>query len=205
MAKKEYPLNSLASYLPENSLEGVMYYLNTHEVHLTITRERKTVLGDYRNKRLDKNHRITVNGNLNKYSFLITLLHEIAHLLAFEKYGHSIAPHGKEWKKVFADVLKDFISNEVFPKEVTMVLLKSINNLAASSCADLDLLRVLKSYDTKVELLIEDLEEGEHFIIKGGRVFERGPQIRKRYKCKELATGKMYLFSPVYAVARLKR
>lgn len=205
MAKKEYPLNSLASYLPENSLEGVMYYLNTHEVHLTITRERKTVLGDYRNKRLDKNHRITVNGNLNKYSFLITLLHEIAHLLAFEKYGHSIAPHGKEWKKVFADVLKDFISNEVFPKEVTMVLLKSINNLAASSCADLDLLRVLKSYDTKVELLIEDLEEGEHFIIKGGRVFERGPQIRKRYKCKELATGKMYLFSPVYAVERLKR
>jgi predicted SprT family Zn-dependent metalloprotease len=36
----------------------------------------------------------TVNSNLNKYKFLITLIHEISHLVAFEKFGRNIKPHG---------------------------------------------------------------------------------------------------------------
>ena len=199
------PLNTLSSYLPDGATDDVMDFLNDHAVHLTITKERKTVLGDYRNRRKDKNHRITVNGNLNKYSFLITLLHEIAHLLAFEKFGHSIQPHGVQWKKEFSNVLATFIKRNIFPDEIKKVLLRSLDNPAASSCADIDLIRVLKNYDLgKKELLIEDIEEGKLFSINGGRVFLKGEQIRKRYKCKEVATGKIYLFSPVYAVVAVK-
>ncbi|HXL57832.1 MAG TPA: hypothetical protein VN958_16335, partial [Chitinophagaceae bacterium] len=77
-AVKEHPMHALATFLPEGSFENVVHYLHQHKVHLTVTRERKSVLGDYRNAVHGKNHRITVNGNLNKYAFLITLLHELA-------------------------------------------------------------------------------------------------------------------------------
>jgi predicted SprT family Zn-dependent metalloprotease len=32
---------------------------------------------------------------------LITLIHEISHLVAFEKFGRNIKPHGNEWKYSF--------------------------------------------------------------------------------------------------------
>ena len=88
MPKKESPLHELNNYLPDGSFEDVATYLHEYKVHLTVTRERKSVLGDYRNSHSNRNHRISVNGNLNKYSFLIPLLHELGHLLAFEKYGN---------------------------------------------------------------------------------------------------------------------
>src|SRR5574340_442110 len=114
MPKKESPLHHLNSYLPEGSFDGVVEYIVHHKVHLTITRERTTVLGDYRNRHLDKNHRISVNGNLNKYSFLITLLHEIGHLVTYEKYGNKIPSHGAQWKNEFAKILAGFISKKIF-------------------------------------------------------------------------------------------
>src|SRR6187455_3787837 len=97
-AVKEHPMHALAAFLPEGCFDKVVHYLHHYKVHLTVTRERKSVLGDYRNAVHGKNHRITVNSNLNKYAFLITLLHELAHLLAHEKYGHRILPHGAQWK-----------------------------------------------------------------------------------------------------------
>jgi len=48
--------------------------------------------------------------------------------------------------------------------------------------------------------LIETLPQDTIFKIKGGREFKKGEQVRKRIKCLEIATGKMYLFSPVYEV-----
>src|SRR6266699_1008953 len=102
MSKKEAPLTELGSFLPQGSVDEVIRFLHQYNVHLTITRERQSVLGDYRNKLVHKNHRISVNGNLNKYSFLITLLHELAHLLTYEKYGHRIQPHGAPWKSEFS-------------------------------------------------------------------------------------------------------
>ena len=115
MPKKESPLHQLNTYLPEGSFEDVVAYLAEYKVHLTVTRERKSVLGDYRNSHSNKNHRISVNGNLNKYSFLITLLHELGHLLAFEKYGNRIPPHGAQWKNEFGKILARFITKKIFP------------------------------------------------------------------------------------------
>ena len=114
MPKQESPLTALNSFLPAGSFDQVTNYLLQYKVHLTITRERQTILGNYRNKHSDKNHRISVNGNLNKYSFLITLLHELAHLLAHEKYGHRIQPHGKQWKDEYGKILKEFIPMKIF-------------------------------------------------------------------------------------------
>ncbi len=199
---REEPIQTLAAFLPDNCYVYVADYLNRYKVHLTITKARSSVLGDYRNAHQNKNHRISVNGNLNKFSFLLTLLHELAHLLTFEKYRHSVAAHGKEWKAVYSGLLATFVQHSIFPDDIKMAVLQSLKNPAASSCAEEDLMRVLRRYDTKQEgiFLLEQLPENATFITKDGRQFIKGVRLRKRFRCKEVATGALYLFSPIYEV-----
>ncbi len=202
MPKKEAPLHTLKDFLPPGSYEMLMKYLHEHKVHLTITRARSTVLGDYRNAINGKNHRITVNGNLNHYAFLITLLHELGHLLNFMTHGNLVQAHGKEWKSFFVRLLVDFTRAGIFPDDIHKALSQSFRDPAASSCADDDLIRVLRKYDVKDNrlLFLEELDSGNLFSIRGGRIFRKGERIRKRYQCVEVKTGKLYLFSPVYEV-----
>ena len=205
MPKKEAPISVLQDFLPPDTYEPVLGYLHHYRVHLTVAKERKSILGDYRHRTTGKNHRISVNGNLNKYSFLITLLHELAHLLAFEKFGNRITPHGKEWKQVFGQLLAQFIEHNVFPDDIKGSLMDSLHNPAASSCSDEDLLRVLKRYDEKETHLVfvESIPEGSLFKTHDGKVFRKGKKVRKRFKCEEIKTRKMYLFSPIYEVVPL--
>ena len=202
MPKQEAPLHQLKAYLPEGSFDEVSQYLQQYKVQLTITRERKSVLGDYRNSFAGNGHRISVNGNLNPYAFLITLLHELAHLFTYERFGNKVHAHGQEWKNEYSKVLAKFLLKKIFPGDVQRALLKTLQNPAASSCADTSLLRVLHHYDQKKEgvSLIEALPVGSLFKIKGGRQFKKEENLRKRIKCVEIATGKIYLFSPVYEV-----
>lgn len=202
MPKKEVPLLQLKNFLPEGCIHEVLQYLNQYKVQLTITRQRETILGDYRHQHLNKGHRISVNGNLNHYSFLITLLHELAHLLTYERFGHRVMPHGQEWKKEFAKILSQFLMHKVFPPDIEKTLLRSIENPAASSCGDVKLLRVLKNYDKPVEgiVLVEQVSQNGLFVIKGDRVFKKGEKMRTRFKCQEVSTGKWFLFNGMYEV-----
>ena len=202
MPKQEVPLLQLRSYLPEGSFEDVNHYLVHYKVQLTVTRQRQSVLGDYRHAHDGKGHRISINGNLNKYSFLITLLHELAHLFTYERYGHRVQAHGQQWKDEFSKILAQFLSKKIFPPEIESALFQTLKNPAASSCGDEKLLRVLRNYDAKKQdhFLVEQLNEGQPFKIKGDRVFIKGPKIRTRYKCIEPATKKWYLFSGIYEV-----
>jgi SprT protein len=202
MPKQEAPLLQLQTYLPPGSFNQVAYYLQHYKVHLTISRQRQSILGDYRHAHANQTHRISVNGNLNKYAFLVTLLHELAHLFTYEQYGHKVMAHGKEWKKEFSKILAEFLTQKVFPADIEMALQQTLHSPAASSCGDENLLRVLNKYDEKKPGIhfVESLAEGAVFSIKGGRVFKKGEKIRKRFKCMEVKTGKMYLFSPVFEV-----
>jgi hypothetical protein len=203
MAKKEAPISTLQSYLPPHTYDGVLNFLMQYHVHLTIARERKSILGDYRHRTYDKNHRISVNGNLNPYAFLITLLHELAHLLTYERWGGGVLSHGREWKTVFGELLAQFIEQKIFPADLEKTLLASISNPAASSCADEELLRALKLYDTKSTnlVMVESLPPDALFKTGDGKIFKKDEKVRKRFKCVEVKTGKLYLFSPVYEVA----
>lgn len=202
MPKQEAPLLELQSYLPPGSFDEVVHYLQHYHVHLTISRKRHSILGDYRHAVTDKNHRISVNGNLNTYAFLITLLHELAHLFTYERFGHRVQAHGKEWKAEFGKILAKFLLKKIFPADIEKALMSTLQNPAASSCGDEKLMRVLRNYDEKKDglQLIEQLPAGALFAIKGGRIFKKEEKIRKRYKCVEVKTGKYYLFSPVYEV-----
>ena len=202
MAKKEAPISRLQDFLPPGTYEAVLQYLQQYHVHLTIAKERKSILGDYRHRTYEKNHRISINGNLNVYAFLITLLHEIAHLLQFEQYGNKVASHGKEWKNIFGQLLAQFIQNKIFPQDIEQALLRSLSNPSASSCADEVLLRTLKNYDATPShlIMVESVPENAFFKTHDNRIFQKGQRLRKRYKCVEIKTGRLYLFSPVYEV-----
>src|SRR5665213_764158 len=207
MPKKESPLNQLSTYLPDGTFEDVLLFLNEYKVHLTVSRERKSVLGDYRISQIHKNHKISVNGNLNKYAFLITLLHELGHMLAYEKYGKRIPPHGVQWKNEFGEILARFIIKKVFPGDIEAELKRSIKSPAASSCAEDGSLRILKRYDPHRPgiFFIEELSTGSFFKVKGGKIYSKGIKVRKRYLCKEISSGKLYLFSPVAEVQLIEK
>jgi SprT protein len=202
MPKQEAPLEYLKRYIPHEAVPRVLEYLHQYKVHLTITRERKSILGDYRHATHHQTHRITVNGNLNPFAFLITLVHELAHLVTFMQFGNRVQAHGREWKTLYALLLKDFLANKIFPPPIEQALNRSLHNLPASSCADEDLMRVLKQYDLKQNglVMVEQLPEGQVFDIGGGRLFQKGKKLRKRFQCTEVKTGKLYLFSPIYEV-----
>lgn len=206
MPKKQAPLEVLEKFLPPGAYEKVIYFLRHYKVHLTITRKRNSLLGDYRHRTHYQHHRISVNGNLNVYSFLITLLHELGHLLTFEEYGNQVPPHGQEWKMTYAALLQYFLSHKIFPADIEKEILKTLANPAASTCAEDRLIRVLKKYDLhpkNPKPLIEDIPFNALFRTEDGRIFQKGIQLRKRFKCREIKTGKEYLFSPVYEVEML--
>jgi len=207
MPKQEAPLDVLKKYLPTGTYEAVIRHILEHKVHLTVTRERKSILGDYRHQTKHANHRISINSTLNKYAFLITLLHELAHLFTYEQYGNQVAAHGREWKFLFSQLLKEFVVNKVFPPDIEHELKVSLKNPAASSCAEDGLIRVLRKYDGKgsTHRLVEEIPVNSLFRCSDGRIFKKGERLRKRFQCTEIRTGKVYLFSPVYEVEIVSR
>lgn len=202
MPKKEAPIDHLQKFLPPHTYDAVLMYLQLYRVHLTVAKERKSILGDYRHRTHFSNHRISVNGNLNKFSFLITLLHELAHLLTFEQFGNKVLSHGKEWKILYSKLLDQFIQSKVFPSDIERELLGSLKKPAATSCAEDGLIRILRKYDDAKthNRLVEEIPENGKFRCPDGRVFRKGQKRRKRFQCTEAQSGKVYLFSPVYEV-----
>ncbi len=186
----------LARYIPERAIDMAFDLVVKCNVHLKIVNERVTRHGDYR-KMPDGRHQITVNASLNKYRFLITLVHEIAHLIAFEKYGRYIKPHGIEWKKTFQQLMLPYIHPEVFPSKLLPVLAKHFKNPRASSDTDEKLSLALKQYDPKSDKnYIFELPLGSTFRLYNGKIFKKGNKKVKRYECVELNTGRIYLFNP---------
>ena len=203
MSKVEHPLHALANYLPEGAFEPLVQLIHQYKVHLTVTRERKSVLGDYRHPFLGSNHKITVNGNLNKFEFLITLLHELAHLLCFEQYRNRVEAHGKEWKNIYGNLLKAFIDLDLFPEDIKKSLKKTLLNPAATANGETALLLVLRKYNPVQKagvVVLAHVADGTLFKEIKGRTFRKIKLRRKRIECIELATGNIYLFSALSEV-----
>ena len=194
----------LAEYVPPEAIDMVYHWIVRYKIHLTITRTRSTKLGDYRPPGRQPYHRISVNHNLNPYAFLITFVHELAHLKTFKKYGPNRQPHGKEWKSIYRQLMEEVLTKKIFPESVEVALRKHLQNIKASSSADVELTRVLRQYDKHKETCVEDLREGSLFLFQTHRQFEVLSKARTRYKCRELATNKVYLFHALTPVEPLK-
>ncbi len=191
----------LSKYIPENAVEIIYSWIMQYKFHLQISRSRTTKLGDYRPPVRMHTHKISINYNLNKYAFLITLVHEIAHLIVWEKYKKSVKPHGKEWKTEFKYLMINFFDDKIFPKDISNALSVYLENAFASSVSDLDLTRILNNYDNKSDfILLEELPQNTVFKIHNGRIFKKQGKLRKRYRCLCLENKKEYLFNPLAQV-----
>lgn len=184
------------------ALEYIDKILQPYDVVIKVSKPRKTKLGDYRPPyRHVKHHTITVNEDLNPFTYIVTLIHEIAHLIIWEQHRGKVKSHGEEWKRMYRELVQPCIDVNVFPSDVAEELSKSAERYKAASHSDEKLARVLKQYDEREEEVchVEDLKMGDRFYYHN-RLFEVKNKMRKRYKCLEISTKKNYLFSPLAEV-----
>lgn len=194
----------LSKYIPEAVVLPAFELIKQNDVYLKIVNERVTRHGDYR-KTKDGQHQITVNASLNKYRFFITLIHEIAHLVAFKKFGRNIKPHGTRWKFTFQQLMLPFINPQVFPSQLLPLLALHFKNPKASSDTDAILSLALKRFDPENNKnYIFEIPAGGTFRLYNGKLFKRGAKRVKRYECLEISTGKIYLFQPNAEVEYIK-
>lgn len=160
-------------------------------MHFTVSKKRKTKLGDYRQPYNGKPHRISVNGDLNPYAFLVTTIHEMAHLTTFNKYANYVKPHGNEWKVEFKNLFEPLMHHNDLPADIAIAVKNYLKNAKASSCSDDRLYRVLKRYDKKRKLRVEELNFGAEFKLNG-KIFVKGRKLRTRFECRELSSQRIY-------------
>jgi SprT protein len=190
---KEKDLKIFQNYLPATAVQYSVGLWLENKFNFKVTKPRASKLGDYCYQP-GQGHSITVNSNLNKYSFLITYLHEIAHLHVQKASFRRKAPHGKEWKSAFRQLLLPVMSLEVFPLPVLKALEVYIKNPTASTGTHSMLANSLLLYDTLAEgkILLSTIAE-THLFSLNGRIFEKGPLRRTRFLCKDKKSGRNYI------------
>lgn len=196
----------LAKYIPAEAAPIIARWIDYYKCDFKISKSRNTKFGDYRPPYNGFHHRISVNFNLNPYAFLVTTVHEFAHLQTWNEYKGKAKPHGLEWKLNFKKMMDPFFKKEIFPSDLTHAILSYLENPAASSCSDLNLYRALKKYDAASNAIaVETLDMKTIFRLKDGRVFRKDELVRKRFRCLELNTKRIYLFSPLAEVYPIEK
>lgn len=196
---------SLGSYVPEAASEYCKELFRTYRFDFALARPRRTRLGDF-TVRPGVIPRITVNVNLNRYSFLITYLHEVAHCVVHYQYKtrgrRRIAPHGPEWKHEFKKLLLPVMNESVFPGDILSPLLRYAENPAASTGGDQRLFNALRKYDEQDavsgKVCLVQLDEGTSFVFQN-RTFTRGSLRRSRVLCTDNASQRLYTI-PAHAL-----
>ena len=194
--------NILAGYMPVGAAPIIARWIDYFQCEFKISKSRATKLGDYRHPFRGVGHKISVNNNLNVYAFLVTTVHEFAHLLTWNDHKNKVKPHGEEWKRNFKKMMVPFIEKQIFPEDIQEAIVSYLTNPSAASCTDLKLSRALKKYDQTTDVSrLEELPLNSTFVIKDGRRFKKGERLRKRYRCQSLDNGNIYLFNPLAEVS----
>ncbi len=190
---KNKKIDSFFDHFPPKVAEYCFQLWHDYSFDFIVSKSRDSKLGDYRYSPT-KGHQVTVNHNLNPYAFLVTYLHEVAHLTTYLAHKNKALPHGQEWKTEFYTLFEPILDEELLPADLVKVLRAYLKNPAASSNGYQPLVDILKSYDPEPPAgtpLIE-LAEGAHFALKNLR-FIKGKLRRTCYICKELNSGRNYL------------
>jgi hypothetical protein len=184
----------LHKFLPSSSVNFVLELIEENKVLFKITPERFSKKGDYYPPQNGKGHIITINGSLSQYEFLLTFLHEIAHLQTKEKYNYRVLPHGKEWKSEFQSILLDSINLKLFPEKLEKILFyQYLRKEGFSAQPNTALLNVLREFNPNdKDILVVDLPTNTKFWLKNGMCFIKGEKLRKRFKCIEASSKKAY-------------
>jgi SprT protein len=181
------------TYIPEKAIPIVQYLIEQHHFTLKIVNQRQTKHGDFR-KLPDGRFQITINNSLNQYQFILTLIHEIAHHVTYQKFGR-VQPHGKEWKTIFQHLMLPLLQPEIFPKHILPILANYLKNPKASTDADVKLSLAFKEFSKEPgKSYIFEVPYGSLFRFKKV-IYKRGDKRRTRIECTHIANGKVYLFN----------
>ena len=192
----------LSHFLNKETELKISNWEKEFNVKVIVTNPSKSRLGVFIPKRFSENN-IRINNNLNRYSFLITLIHEMAHASIWIKYGRKVNPHGLEWKMEFKRMILPFLHPNYFPEDILSALAKHMILPKASTVRDVDLSTILRKYDVLPSFTIDRIKDGDYFEIANGTQFQKICKLRKNYKCKEIKSGKLYRFSPLAEVIPL--
>jgi SprT protein len=158
-----------------------------------LRKARQSKIGDFTCKH-GQAPQITVNNDLHPYLFLITYIHEVAHLHVHQKFGRKAEAHGDEWKDTFRDLLSPVMTPEIFPDKILRGLKRHMVNPKASTFSDPDMTELLRSVDAKWSraTLLSEIPEGSLFGLHG-KWFRKGVLQRTRFLCLELKTKRKFL------------
>ena len=188
----------LQKYLPENTLPFLKKWFGDYYIHIRITKGRLSKLGDYRRLK-DNTHEITLNSTLQPQLFFFVLTHELAHLIAFEKYGRRISPHGKEWKHTFGEMLLESLS--VYEENLQKILTAFSRSPKANFMSSPDLVRYFHIEDDE-NVFLESLSTGDDFVYRNHQ-YRIHQILKKKYLCEELSSGRKYYFQPLAKVKKI--
>lgn len=184
----------LDKYFPKKAYEHLESLISAYHFSFKVTKNRISKLGDFRAREGDT-PTITVNGSLNPYSFLITFLHELAHLAVHLEYGRQVKPHGTEWKNQFQEFLLEAIKHHIFPDELLPAILSFINNPKASTSATPALMKALASYDQHKpnlgEVYLDEIPIGMQFSFRGEHYLKIEKR-RTRVLCERVSDKRRY-------------
>ncbi|MDX9942811.1 MAG: hypothetical protein RBS53_11380 [Bacteroidales bacterium] len=195
----------LAPYVPAQALEELVRLIDSHQIQVNIRRGRLSKLGDFRPARQASPDRISVNGNLNIYAFLMVFLHELAHLLVWKQKGRAASPHGKLWKDTFGFLLREFVGKGFFHPSLEDALIDYSFQVKAAGLGSPELQRRLHLFDPELDanegqMFLEELPYSSLFVAANGRLFRKEDQLRKRFRCLCLRNKRTYLFHPMARV-----
>src|SRR6478736_8245717 len=98
-------LTLLQKHIPPSSVDYCFQLWQQYRFRFVLRKGRITKVGDF-TYRTGQTPRITLNHDLNPYLFLVTYIHEVAHLYVHLKYGNKVDPHGEEWKNAFKHLME---------------------------------------------------------------------------------------------------
>lgn len=191
-------LQAFKRHIPEAAVEYCFSLWKQYQFTFKIRNPRLSKAGDYTYIPAKKLHIITINSNLNPYNFLITFIHEVAHLVSFEHYGRKIKPHGKEWKHTFIILMQPILNGNIFPDDLLKVALRHFKNPKASTSGDPELVRVLSRYNNNLlpsnSIMLDDIPLGCIFTFREKK-YQKLEKRRTRIVCADSKTGRKYLIS----------
>lgn len=181
----------LQIHVPSAAVPYCVELWNENPFDFRLRKDRVTKIGDFTYRR-GQVPRITINKNLHSYLFLITYIHEVAHLMVHQT--RSCSAHGPEWKKMFQQLLQPLLFEQFFPVELLKELRRHMIDPMATTFSDPILSKVLRTYEhsATTKTLLSDIPEGSVFEIRG-RWFKKGIKRRTRVLCQELHSRKKYL------------
>ena len=183
----------LQTHVPASTLDYCFTLWRASPFELKITKSRQTKVGDFTSRRTKRHPRITLNIDLNAFLFLVTYVHEVAHLRVYLVFGAREDPHGERWKTTFTDLMLPLLWESVFPEEILHALRRHMINPKASSFADTDLTLAFRKFDKNAnQMVLSQVPDGSIFRLQG-RYFKKGKLRRTRVLCRELQSKRDYL------------